>query len=138
MRLRATGAWNHDEDDMPREDGGRSADKGGKGKGGPRKDGRGRGAEAKPVPANAVRREQLVDKVGGVSIFKISDIDTVGRRELSKSYTVVFEGHDPIAVATLGGARERAKEPAPERMPEPEPAGGSAADVFETAVPDAA
>jgi hypothetical protein len=100
----------HREDDMAREADGRAH---GKGKGSDRRGGN-RDEANKHSPGRVEERIQLVERLAGVEIVKVSRIDVIARAEVSKVYRVVFGGHEPIQMATLGAARERAKEAPPE------------------------
>ena len=93
---------------------------GGGRRGGPRRDGRrgrdGRGeaqGERSAGPADEVT--VVVDRREGVRVLKVSRIERVSHRILAVLYRVEFEGCGPIEFDRLGPARDRAKEPPPER-----------------------
>ena len=88
--------------------------KGGKGaKGG--FGGPGRGRDDKRPPARVVDLPPtLVDRGEGWVIKKIAKVDQASHVAMGAEYQLIFEGHDPLVFAHLGGARDRAKEPPPE------------------------
>ncbi len=106
--------------------------KGGKGgKGGP--GGPGRGRDDKRPPARVVDLPPvLVDRGEGWVIKKIAKVDQASHVAMGAEYQLIFEGHDPLVFAYLGGARDRAKEPPPEPAPAAEatvdPAGEAVAE----------
>ena len=88
--------------------------KGGKGKGGP--GGPGRGRDEKRPPSRIVNLPpSLVDRGEGWVIQKIGKIDQASHVALGAEYHLLFEGHDPLVFDRLGAARDRAKEPPPEK-----------------------
>lgn len=97
-----------------------SRDRKGGGKGGPR--GPGRGRDEKRPPSRIVSLPpSLVDRGQGWVIQKIGKVDQASHAPVGAEYHLIFEGHDPIVFDFLGAARERSKEPPPEKAPEPEP-----------------
>ena len=88
----------------------RKGGKGGKGGfGGP-----GRGREDKRPPARVVDLPPtLVDRGEGWVIKKIAKVDQASHAPVGAEYQLIFEGHEPLVFAYLGGARDRAKEPPP-------------------------
>ena len=100
--------------------------KGGKGRpGGP-----GRGRDEKRPPARIVSLPPaLVDRGSGWVIQKIGKIDQASHAPMGAEYHLVFEGHDPLVFNFLGAARDRAKEPPPEKSEVPEVASSSAEDA---------
>ncbi len=90
--------------------------KGGKGRpGGP-----GRGRDDKRPPARIVSLPPaLVDRGEGWVIQKVGRVDQASHVAMGAEYRLVFEGHDPLVFDYLGAARDRAKEPPPEK-PQPE------------------
>jgi hypothetical protein len=89
--------------------------KGGKGRpGGP--GGAGRGRDEKRPPSRITSLPPaLVDRGEGWVIQKIGRIDQASHVAVSAEYHLVFEGHDPLVFGFLGAARDRAKEPPPEK-----------------------
>ena len=71
----------------------------------------------------------VVDRGTGFVITKVARVDLASRAPVGAEYFLTFEGHEPIRFAFLGAARERAKEPPPEKP---------AAPVAETAPEDVA
>jgi hypothetical protein len=59
----------------------------------------------------------VVDRREGVRVVKVSRVERASRRVVAVLYRVEFEGCGPIEFDRLGAARDRAKEPAPERPP---------------------
>jgi hypothetical protein len=59
----------------------------------------------------------VVDRREGVRVVKVSRIERASHRVVAVLYRVEFEGCAPIEFDRLGAARDRAKEPAPERPP---------------------
>jgi hypothetical protein len=95
--------------------------KGGKGRpGGP--GGTGRGRDEKRPPSRIVSLPpSLVDRGEGWVIQKIGKIDQASHAPAGAEYLLIFEGHDPLSFEFLGAARDRAKEPPPEKAPVEEP-----------------
>ena len=88
--------------------------KGGKGRpGGP---GGGRGRDEKRPPARIVNLPPaMVDRGDGWVIQKIGKVDQASHASAGAVYHLVFEGHDPLVFDYLSAARDRAKEPPPEK-----------------------
>jgi hypothetical protein len=86
--------------------------KGGKGRpGGP-----GRGRDDKRPPARIVSLPPaLVDRGEGWVIQKVGKVDQASHVAMGAEYRLVFDGHDPLVFDYLGAARDRAKEPPPEK-----------------------
>jgi hypothetical protein len=57
----------------------------------------------------------VVDRREGVRVLKVSRIERASHRVLGVLYRVEFEGCGPLEFDRLGAARDRAKEPPPER-----------------------
>jgi len=57
----------------------------------------------------------LVDRREGVRVLKVSRVERASHRVVGVLYRVEFEGCEPIEFDRLGAARDRAREPAPER-----------------------
>jgi hypothetical protein len=91
--------------------------KGGKGRpGGP--GGAGRGRDEKRPPSRIVSLPpSLVDRGEGWIIQKTAKIDQASHAAAGAEYHLIFEGHDPLSFDFLGAARDRAKEPPPEKAP---------------------
>ena len=91
--------------------------KGGKGRpGGPGGGGGGRGRDEKRPPARIVTLPPvMVDRGDGWTIQKVGRIDQASHAPMGAEYRLVFEGHDPLVFDFLGAARDRAKEPPPEK-----------------------
>ena len=84
------------------------------GQGGPGGPGRGGRADKRP-PAQIVNLPPaLVDRGEGWVVMKSAKIDQASHVALGADYQLIFEGHEPLMFAHLGGARERAKEGPPE------------------------
>ncbi len=106
--------------------------KGGKG-GGP--GGRGRDRDDKRPPSRIESLPPtLVDRGEGWVIKKIGKIDQASHAPAGAEYHLVFDGHDPLSFNFLGAARERAKEPPPEK-PEPVAAAEPATDETQGETP---
>jgi hypothetical protein len=89
------------------------------GKGGP--GGAGRGRDEKRPPSRIVTLPpSLVDRGEGWIIRKIGKIDQASHAAVGAEYQLIFEGHDPLVFDYLGAARDRAKEPPPEKVQEAE------------------
>lgn len=100
--------------------------KGGKGGGG----GRGRDRDDKRPPSRIVSLPPtLVDRGNGWVIKKIGKVDQASHAPAGAEYHLEFDGHEPLSFNFLGAARERAKEPPPEKAPEPEPAEETVAEA---------
>ncbi len=86
--------------------------KGGKGGfGGP-----GRGKTEKRAPSQIVTLPAVsVDRGEGWVIQKVGKIDQASHVAMGAEYRLVFDGHDALVFDYLSAARERAKEPPPER-----------------------
>jgi hypothetical protein len=56
-----------------------------------------------------------VDRGEGWIIQKLGQIDQASHAAVGAEYHLIFEGHDPLVFPYLGAARERAKEPPPEK-----------------------
>lgn len=86
------------------------------GKGGPGGPGRGRDRDDKRPPSRIESLPPtLVDRGEGWVIKKIGKIDQASHAPAGAEYQLVFEGHDPLSFNFLGAARERSKEPPPEK-----------------------
>lgn len=96
------------------------------GKGGPGR----RGRDEKRPPS---RIESLppspVDRGPGWTIFKVGKIDQASHAPVGAEYQLVFEGHEPLVFGFLGAARDRSKEPPPEKVEAAEAPSESAEDV---------
>lgn len=102
------------------------------GKGGPGGPGRGRDRDDKRPPSRIESLPPtLVDRGEGWVIKKIGKIDQASHAPAGAEYQLVFEGHDPLSFNFLGAARERAKEPPPEK-PQVEEAAAPEASADET------
>ena len=88
-----------------------------KGGGKPRPGGPGgRGRDEKRPPSRIVSLPPaVVDRGEGWVIQKIGKIDQASHTAMGAEYRLIFEGHDPLVFDYLGAARDRAKEPAPEK-----------------------
>jgi hypothetical protein len=87
--------------------------KGGKGRPG----GGGRGRDEKRPPARIVTLPPtLVDRGEGWTIQKVGRVDQASHAPMGAEYRLVFDGHDPLVFDYLGAARDRAKEPPPEKV----------------------
>ena len=85
------------------------------GKGGPGGPGR-RGREVKRAPSRIeTLPPSLVDRGEGWTIWKIGKIDQDSHAAVGAVYQLIFEGHEPLNFDYLGAARDRSKEPAPEK-----------------------
>ena len=86
------------------------------GKGGPGGPGRGRDRDDKRPPSRIESLPPtLVDRGEGWVIKKIGKIDQASHAPAGAEYQLVFDGHDPLSFNFLGAARERSKEPPPEK-----------------------
>ena len=105
---------------------------GGKGRpGGP-----GRGRDEKRPPARIVSLPPtLVDRGEGWVIQKIGKIDQASHTAMGAEYRLVFDGHDPLVFDYLGAARDRAKEPPPEKPQVEEVAAAPAEEAPEEDAP---
>ena len=84
------------------------------GKGGP--GGPGRGRDEKRPPSRVVTLPPVsVDRGEGWIIQKLGKIDQASHAPAGAEYHLTFEGHDPLVFDYLGAARDRAKEPPPEK-----------------------
>ena len=84
------------------------------GKGGP--GGPGRGRDEKRPPSRIMSQPPtLVDRGEGWTIQKIGKIDQASHVAMGAEYHLVFEGHEALVFGHLGAARDRAKEPPPEK-----------------------
>lgn len=91
--------------------------KGGGGRGGPGGPGRGRDRDEKRPPSRIVSLPPtMVDRGEGWTIRKIGKIDQASHSAIGAEYELIFEGHDPMTFDYLGAARDRAKEPPPEKV----------------------
>ena len=86
---------------------------------GPRREDRrrdGRGEAHGPRAVGSVDEVAvLVDRREGVRVLKVSRVERASHRVVGVLYRVEFEGCEPIEFDRLGAARDRAREPAPER-----------------------
>ncbi|WP_419760230.1 hypothetical protein [Acidisoma sp.] len=104
--------------------------KGGKGRPGGPGGGGGRGRDEKRPPARIVTLPPaVVDRGDGWIIEKVGRVDQASHAPMGAEYRLVFNGHDPLVFDYLGAARERAKEPPPEKA--------AAEDVAAAVVPEA-
>ncbi|MDT7952230.1 MAG: hypothetical protein RQ966_12070 [Acetobacteraceae bacterium] len=88
------------------------------GRGGPGGPGR-RGRDEKRPPSRIESLPPvLVDRGQGWVIWKVGKVDQATHAPVRAEYHLVFEGHDPLVFDFLGAARDRSKEPPPEK-PEP-------------------
>ena len=86
------------------------------GKGGPGGPGRGRDRDDKRPPSRIESLPPtLVDRGEGWVIKKIGKIDQASHAPAGAEYQLVFDGHDPLSFNFLGAARDRSKEPPPEK-----------------------
>ena len=106
--------------------------KGGKGgSGGP-----GRGRDEKRPPSRIVSLPPTsVDRGEGWVIQKVGKVDQASHVAMGAEYHLMFEGHDALVFNYLSAARDRAKEPPPEK---PEPAEATAEPAEEPAAPETA
>jgi hypothetical protein len=92
---------------------------GGGRRGGPRRDDRRRDGRGEPQGARAAGPVDevtvVVDRRAGVRVLKVSRVERASHRVLGVLYRVEFEGCRPLEFERLGAARDRAKEPPPER-----------------------
>ncbi|WP_216851330.1 hypothetical protein [Acidisphaera sp. L21] len=87
---------------------------GGGGKGGP--GGPGRGRDEKRPPSRIINLPPtVVDRGEGWVIHKVGKVDQASHTPAGAEYQLVFEGHDPLIFSFLGAARDRSKEPPPEK-----------------------
>jgi hypothetical protein len=97
--------------------------------------GRPGGRDEKRPPSRIVSLPPaLVDRGEGWVIQKIGKIDQASHTAMGAEYHLVFEGHDPLVFDYLGAARDRAKEPPPEK---PQVAEVAAAPAEEAAAEEA-
>ena len=109
-----------------------SRDRKGGGKGGPRGPGRGRERDDKRPPSRIVSLPPtVVDRGEGWVIQKIGRVDQNSHVSAGAQYNLIFEGHDPLVFDYLSAARDRSKEPPPEKAPEPEPVEAAAEETAE-------
>ena len=108
----------------------------GKGKPG----GMGRGRDDAPRAPSRIESlpPSIVDRGPGFVITKVARVDLASRAPVGAEYFLAFEGHDPIPFAFLKAARDRSKEPAPEKLAPAEAAlePTSAVELSETLVAD--
>ena len=92
--------------------------KGGKGgPGGPGGPGRGRDRDEKRPPSRVMSMPPAtVDRGEGWIIQKIGKIDQASHVAMGAEYHLIFEGHDALVFEFLGAARDRSKEPPPEKV----------------------
>ena len=78
--------------------------------------GPGRGRDDKRPPARIVSLPPTsIDRGEGWVIQKLGRVDEASRSAVGAEYHLIFEGHEPLVFAYLGAARDRAKEPPPEK-----------------------
>ena len=86
---------------------------------GPRREDRRRDGRGEPHGALAVGSVDevtvVVDRREGVRVLKVSRVERAFHRVVGVLYRVEFEDCEPIDFDRLGAARDRAREPAPER-----------------------
>ena len=97
------------------------------GPGGPNRRGR---DEKRPPSRIESLPPSLVDRGEGWTIWKIGKIDQASHAPVGAEYQLIFEGHDPLSFDYLGAARDRSKEPAPEKA---QPVEETAAEAPEAA-----
>ena len=105
------------------------------GKGGPGGPGR-RGREVKRAPSRIeTLPPSLVDRGEGWTIWKIGKIDQDSHAAVGAVYQLIFEGHEPLTFDYLGAARDRSKEPAPEKAHGEEVATGGSDEAIAVETP---
>lgn len=101
------------------------------GKGGPGRRGR---DEKRPPSRIESLPPSLVDRGQGWTIFKVGKIDQASHAPVGAEYQLVFEGHDPLVFGYLAAARDRSKEPPPEKV---EAAGAASEAAEDVTAPEA-